>query len=398
LPAWLKLGGEIRGRLEDPTGIGYVPDTQDVYYLHRVRLNIGLKLSPHLRTVIQFQDSHAPGHRCKPALPSVANTLDLRMGYLEVGHEEGVPWLLRVGRQPLVFGDMRLVSTSNWGNVGPAFDGARFSYQTNGFKLDWFATTVVTAVTDHFDQPRSDRMFHGFYSTINRGLHGKTLEAYVLWKDNLVGSIPRGPSGHHSVYTIGSHSFGKLRMGFDYNVEMAMQTGHIGGSGIQAWAGHWEASHATGSSPWRPRVIAEYNYATGDHDPRDGTVGTFDHLYTTSKFGSADNIGWRNIHEAIAGAEWKPGRKWRAKLCYHDFWLASRTDALYSFGTAVLAHNPLASSAKVGRELDLRIIYQHNNHLQLWGGYGYFFAGPYIKQSTPGAGVHSPYMMWTYTF
>lgn len=398
LPTWLKMGAELRGRLEGLSGIGFVPDEQDTYYLHRFRLNATVKISPHVRTVIQVQDSHAPSHRCKPAPPNLSNTLDLRLAYLEAGPEEGTPWTARVGRQPLVFGDLRLVSTSNWGNVGPAYDGVRVSYASSGVKLDWFASTVVTPVAGQFDRPRTDRRLHGFYSAFHRGPGSTSVEAYLFWKNNLFAVLPYGPSGHQDVYTLGTHAFGKLPLGFDYNVEVAMQTGHIAQSGVQAWAGHWETSHATGNASWRPRLIAQYRYATGDRDPQDAMAGTFDNLYPGDKFGTADGIAWRNIHEGILGAEWRPSRKWRTKLAYHAFWLASREDALYATGGAVLAHNPAAASARVGSELDLRVIYQRDSHLQFFAGYGYFFAGPYIKQSTQGAGTHYPYVMWSYTF
>jgi hypothetical protein len=390
IPSWLKFSGEIRGRMESLDGINYVPHFQDSYYLHRIRLNAGIRVSSHFRAVIQLQDSQAPGYRRKPVPATVANTLDLRQSYLEAGSEEGVGWVARVGRQPLVFGDMRLVSTSNWGNVGPAYDGGRISYQTRGVRLDWFATSLVLPVAGHFDRPRGDRRLHGFYSTFNRGLHNSTVEAYFFWKDNLLGDL--------DVYTIGTHAFGKLPGAFDYNVETALQTGHIARSGLRAWAGHWEMGHATGESPWYPRLIAEYNYASGDGNPTDGRVRTFDNLYPTDKWGTADGIAWRNIHEAIFSTEWRPVRKWRIRTSYHAFWLASRKDALYSIGGAVLAHNPAAKSGRVGSELDLRTIYQHNVHLQLSGGYGYFLPGPYMKQCTPGSGIQTPYLMWVYAF
>src|ERR1022692_4450672 len=38
LPRWFHIGGEYRGRLEDPTGIGFT-STSDFYLLDRLRVN-----------------------------------------------------------------------------------------------------------------------------------------------------------------------------------------------------------------------------------------------------------------------------------------------------------------------------------------------------------------------
>ena len=63
---------------------------------------------------------------------------------------------------------------------------------------------------------------------------------------------------------------------------------------------------AAGRTP--PCVSGEYNYASGDADPTDGTRGTFDQLYPTphDKYGLADQVGWRNIHHVRAGVELTP--------------------------------------------------------------------------------------------
>src|SRR6185503_3323264 len=117
------------------------------------------------------------------------NTLDLRQAYVEAGVEEGDGWTARAGRQPLVFGDMRLVSTSNWGNVGPAYDAARVSYRKAGARLDGFASSLVAPRSGRFDRPGGDRRLHGFYSSFDRILPRSMVEAYFFLKDNRAGHL-----------------------------------------------------------------------------------------------------------------------------------------------------------------------------------------------------------------
>ncbi len=56
LPSWFRIGGEFRGRLEGPTGIGYA-GTNDFYLLDRLRLRIGIKPKEWLLFYGESQDS-----------------------------------------------------------------------------------------------------------------------------------------------------------------------------------------------------------------------------------------------------------------------------------------------------------------------------------------------------
>src|ERR1700757_1166288 len=42
LPDWFRIGGQYRGRVEGPTGIGFA-STNDSYYLERIRLHMGIQ-------------------------------------------------------------------------------------------------------------------------------------------------------------------------------------------------------------------------------------------------------------------------------------------------------------------------------------------------------------------
>ena len=395
---WLTLSGELRGRAEAYTGLGFQPDHHDAYYLHRLRLNAGLRLLPWLRTFVQVQDSQAPGYSRKPVPSSVANTLDLRQAYVQLGSTEEAGWGLRAGRQLLVFGDMRLVSTSNWGNVGPGYDALRLSYKGPKYRLDWFASTLVTAVNGKFDRPRADRRLHGFYGSFDNWIPGSTVQPYFFWKQIMCVTDARLGRGRLDVYTYGVHALGKLKQGFDYNLEMAGQDGNMISSPIRAWGGHWEIGRTLGKAKTAPRLSGEYNYATGNNDPQGRRFRTFDNLYPTDKYGTADGIAWRNIHEPIGNIEWKPTSKLRIKGSYHGFWLATRQDALYAIAGAVLALNPKATSSRVGSEADVRVIYQMNSRLQLWGGYGRMWTGPFLRQSGKPSAINYPYMMCTFAF
>jgi Alginate export len=397
LPYWLKLGGEIRGRMETVTGINFIPGNNDTYYLHRLRLNLGLEPLSWFHAYVQAQDSQAPGYRIRPVPANVADTLDLRLGYVDVIPTKS--WTVRLGRQELSYGDERLVGASNWSNTGRSFDAARFIYSAPGVRVDVFSGAVVVTVNGRFDRPHFNNKLHGVYVSLDR-LPGKSvLQPYVFWKSNATAVDKEGRIGDLDVYTYGARAVGSFTSRADYGLEMALQTGHLSGDTVRAWAGHWTAGYRLGKSDRAPRPLVEYNYASGD-DGRPGRRGTFDQLYPTdhSKYGTADRIPWKNMHDLMGGVDWRPEPKVRVQLDYHSFWLADVRDALYTEAGAPFVRDPNAPSNWIGTEIDLQVSYRFKERLDFGGGCAHLFPGPYLEASTKNSAVTTPYLMWTYSF
>ena len=138
-----------------------------------------------------------------------------------------------------------------------------------------------------------------------------------------------------------------------------------------------------------------------DESPADGKRGTFDQLYPTGhdKYGLADQVGWRNVHHVRAGVEASPWKKWQLGGNYHSWWLAEPRDGLYTAGGAQLARIATgAASRHVGQELDVQVSRALFPQLQVAAGYAHIFPGGFLKQATPGASYHAPYLMATYVF
>ena len=194
---------------------------------------------------------------------------------------------------------------------------------------------------------------------------------------------------------------GKLGPDTDYSTEVAIQTGSVGPDTVKAWAGHALAGRTLSRVAWRPRVVGEYNYASGDASKTDGTRGTFDQLYATAhdKYGLTDQVGWKNIHDLHAAVELKPTQKLQLSGGYHSWWLASATDALYSASGASLARSAAGTAGRhVGQELSAQLAFNYSPQLQIAGGYGYLFPGEFLTNATPGHSYSFPFVMATYVF
>ncbi len=400
-PKWFKLGVDLRGRLETYTGIDFIPGRDDTYYLSRLRLNATIEVRSWLRFFLEGQDSRAPGYGRSPVPGSVEDPFDFHRGYVELGHTENGPWGFRVGRQELLFGNGRMIGNSNWGNVGRAFDAARFTYKKTGIQLDAFTSAVVVAKNGGFDRPHFNNKFHGFYSSfinLPAWSPANTVDAYLLVKTNSHALGESGTIGNLCIYTIGTRVIGKLPPEFDYRVELAYQTGHVSSDPVRAWAGHWQLGYRLPVALKSIRLAAEFNAASGDGDPHDGWHYTFDQLYPTGhdKLGTLDRIGWRNIRDLSAKMEWKPVEKWTLNLEYHDFWLATRQDYLYAKDGTKVLQNPNATSRRIGAEVDGYATYTYSKHIELGLGFSHMFPGPYLDQTTGIGGASYPYVMLRY--
>jgi hypothetical protein len=395
---WLTVRGEFRGRFEGVSGVGFKPDTGDGYMLDRFRFDATATPARNLRFAVQLQDARTFDKTSGGTTVPYRDTLDVRLAYADVGSGGTT---IRAGRQELAFGEQRLIGHLNWTNDARSFDGVRATVARKPFKFDVFAASVVTIQPDAFNESGHGNWLYGFYGSSTALVPAATVEPYVLFRRSEGLALETGGTGDIQQVTVGARWAGALRRSLDYGVEMALQEGSVASEDIGAWAGHWTIGRTFSGARTRVRPFAEYNYATGDRDPKDGRRGTFDQLYPTGhdKLGLADQVGWRNIEHVRGGVEVKPNMRWQVSGSYHSFWLASATDALYNAsGTAVVRMTSGAAGRHVGQEADVQTVYTYSPQLQIAAGYAQLLPGEFLKRTTPGESYRFTYVMATYVF
>jgi hypothetical protein len=401
LPKWLRFSGEYRARAEGFIGGGFKADNEDAYLLSRLRLNMMIAPESWLKFGFQAQDAHVFWKNQNPPEPPYQDTMDLRLGYVEIGDVEKKTIGFRAGRQELAFGDERLIGNVNWVNTARSFDALRGTYRSRGLRVDLFAASVVNAQDGQFDRSANGNYLYGIYGGMAQLVPMATVEPYFLWRRSSGLVAENGVSGILNFGTVGLRVAGKLPKDWDYGVEMDRQAGSLGTDSIGAWAGHWVLGHTLLTTHYHPRVSLEYNYASGDDNPADGHRGTFDQLYPTGhdKYGMDDQVGWKNIRNARASLELKPGKKWLAVGRYDAWWLADPHDALYTAASAVVARSVSGLAGRfVGQELDGSLAYNLSRQFQFGGGYGHIFPGTFLMNATPGKSYSYPYVSSTFVF
>jgi hypothetical protein len=392
-PAWLKLSGEFRTRVEGRTGFNYQPDNNDAYALFRNRLNVELLPTSWLDFYFQGQDSRAPGVDAGRALTTFKDPFDLRQAYVRLGGSKSLV-RVTVGRQLLSYGAQRLIGPLDWTNTSRSWDAVKMEIGTADAKVDLFASSVVVIDPAHPDHHRDGFNIHGAYGSFKRAIPRATVEPYLLWK-----------TGHASIWTAG------LRIaampgtpglhGFDYQAEVARQWGTIGVLNHAADAGYVIFGYTTGKRAWTPHLSAEFSHASGDNNPGSATHRTFDQLLPTNHlfYGITDPVGWQNMNMARIGADVKPHKRLQLNADYRELWLSSARDALYNVAGGVAVKPRTGNTARhIGGETDFSALWTVSSQWKLGAGIGHLKAGSFLKENSKGSGQTFPYLFAQYSY
>jgi hypothetical protein len=192
-------------------------------------------------------------------------------------------------------------------------------------------------------------------------------------------------------------------VGLDYEFEGAFQKGDVRGLDLTAWAVHGGLGY-TFDIPWLPRLGVAYNYGTGDDNPLDGDIETFQNLFPTNHkfYGQMDVFSWQNMHNLEVSLKAQPVKGVTLKAEYHAFWLASTDDVWYR-ANGVTAVRPLspaaqASDSYAGSEIDFLAQWTVNKHFAVEAGYSHFFAGDYLEDTGASDDADFAYVQATITF
>jgi hypothetical protein len=393
LPSWLHLSGEHRTRVEGRTGFNYQPGNNDAYALIRHRLNVEIAPTPWLDCYFQGQDSRAPGLDAGRPQATFRNTFDIRQAYVRLGDPKG-PVRLTVGRQLLSYGAQRLIGPLDWTNTSRNWDAIKLEVGTADAKLDLFASSVVVVDPTRPDHHRDGFNLHGVYGSLKKVVPKSLFEPYLLWKTGRVSIWTVGVRVAAMPGTPGLH-------GFDYQGEFAQQWGRAGAIRHSAAAGYAIVGYTTGKARWSPRLSAEYSHASGDPDPASGKRRTFDHLLGTNHlfYGISDPIGWQNMNMARVGLDFKPHSRVQWHADYHDLWLDSAADALYTVAGTVAARPLVGNTARrIGSEISCAGVWSVSSQWKIGGGVGRLAAGDFLKRNTHGSGQTFPYLFAQYSY
>lgn len=382
--AWLTLGGEARARFEgfdnDQWGEAPVPD--DGYLWLRTTAHADLHVGPG-RAFVQLIAGYARGVGSGKG-PADATGIDLLQGFADVRLDLGdtASVTLRGGRELMSLGTDRLVSTRYGLNIPQAFDGVHAIVVHGSVRAEAFHLRPVANGQRDFDDATSKtRRLEGIYATIAPA-PGIGIDAYWLGYENEQARFA-GRVGRETRNTFGLRAFGR-RGNLGWNWEAMVQRGRFDGQPIRAWSLATETDWRFSSAPLRPRLRLRANIASGDGDPGDGKLGTFNALFPSGKyFGNLSPIGPRNFANIHPGIDLDLGSGVNIEVAAVAFWRVRHRDGVYDVPGQLLRGAGTSHARHIGNQVEVAASWLANPRLSFTASLSAFRPGAFLRETGP---------------
>jgi len=402
----LSFGGQFWHRYTHETDSRLnAAGTNNDFHLLRTRFHADLWYQDKVRLFAEFIDARILGADLPPLATDRNHTdmlnlfTDIKMANVNNG-----PVYVRVGRQELMYGSQRMISTLDWVNTRRTFQGVKTFWRTPTWDLDAFWVRPMITEKNNFDNWDTQQNFYGLWGT-NKYKPGHLVDLYFLSLDNnrdLTAQAVRQNNilqGNSNLHTLGGRLVGNID-NFLYELEGMYQFGQRSNLDISAFA------VATGVGyrlpmPMNPQAWIRYDFASGDGNPNDGNSNTFNQLFPFGHYymGFLDRVGRQNIHDINAQFTLHPMPWFTFISQYHRFYLANNRDYLYNAsGLATIVDPTGQSGSHVGDEIDFRANFHVNRHQDVLVGYSKLFSGNFLEKQRPGINADLFYVQYNIRF
>jgi alginate export protein len=400
--AWyLSLGGEARERYEYFNNPSWGKDLRDHgYFLQRYFLHADIRMGEHARLFTQLQSSLEDGRAGGPR-PSDRDDLDLHQAFLEVrfGVGDDAALTLRSGRQELYYGSQRIISVREGPNVRQSFDGFRGMLHLGEFRLDGFVTRPAETKRHLFDDgPDNDRALWGVYAVSPVPALAKgNVDLYYAGFSSRNARFDQG-AARETRHSAGARLW-RTASPLDYNFEAIYQWGRFGDGEIRAWTVASDTGYTFEALPLMPRLGIKANIATGDEDPGNPDLQTFNPLFPKGSYFSENNlIGPANFFNLDPSLTLLLTYRLTFAVDWNFFWRESTRDGVYNNAVVLVRTGKSSDARYVGNQSQVQLTWNPDRHLSLTAIYAHFFAGPFIKETGPGKDVDYVTTWLTYRF
>lgn len=329
-----------------------------------------------LRIGGEIYDSRVYGgnHR-SPLSANDVNTFELVQAYVAVeGQSEPLGRVsLQAGRMVLNLGSRRLVAADDFRNTTNGYTGARLDLAPAGVSASLIYVEPQVRLPDRLDAVLDNRQ------RIDRESRDLTLFGGVVARPKTLGGAmvegsyfrlderdaPGRPTRDRRLDTYGGRIILDPAAGrWDYEIEAFRQTGEISAGlatadpvlKVRAHFLHADVGY-TFAHPWRPRLSAEFDLASGDKTG--GRFGRFDTLFGMrradfSPSGIFAAIGRANIVSPGLRLEATPSSRWDGFVTARAMWLDAAEDSFSTTGV----RDPAGRSGRfAGNQIEGRVRY-----------------------------------------
>src|SRR5215510_12157626 len=387
---YVSLGGEARWRYEffSEFAFGAGPQDGNGYFLQRYLLHADWHLGKRVRVFTQLQSGIENGRNGGPRLTD-DDRLEIHQAFVDLKFgNENRSVALRVGRHEMDLGAGRLISSGEGLNVKRSFDGVRLIWKTRRWTTNAQVDKLTSVKVGIFnDPPGSSMTLWGVGTTRARPQHRAGESLFYIGLDRKRGVFDQG-AGREVRHTVGFRSFGQSSR-FDYNLDAFLQFGNFHAldttSRIRAWAFSSDSGYLLNQSHSRPRLGLRADITSGDQNPRDDVLETFNPLLPGTSY--SDTIGLIGAPNSIAvfpNLRVIPKSNITLTVGPAFFWRESTRDGIYSINVVPLRTGQISSAHYVGAQPSARmdwLIQRHWTYTLIVSG---FKTGLFLKETPPG--------------
>ncbi len=399
---FMTLSGEARLRPESLRidGGPLEPDLVDRYLLQRYLFATSIRFGSQFRVYSELQSGVINGKLGTPR-PTDRDLGDMHQLFVELRARRGGrrPWQLRVGRQELTIGTSRLIAASQGLNVKRSFDGVSGGYTTGDWSIEGGVARLVKAQPGIFDDASDpEQTFWG--ASITR--------ARFPWPTGRVGLYYLGIDRTNSIFVQGAapeqrHTIGGRFAGtwkrLDYNYDLIGQWGTFGAAPIHAWAIATENGYRFPERRFRPRVSVRANAASGDKDPADPHLQSFNPLFPGNAYsGLVGLFGPTNMMDVTPSAQAVLSPRVALIVESPAYWRTSAGDGLYAIDLRVLIDGRQSHERFVGVNPGFILNWILTPHASVSGAITAFHSGAFLEKTFVGNGFLFSSVALTYRF
>lgn len=328
---YFSLGANLRERFESNDAVAFGTDSaqSDSYVISRMEVDADLHLGPQVQIFTQLQSDYAIDKAIHT--PVDQDRLDLEQGFISVTEPLAQGELaLRLGRQEIGFDLQRFISVRDGPNVRQSYDALWLEYVRGPWR--------ITSLLSYPVQTRDNSPFDDYSG---RSLSYDGLKVQYQFSDTTNLSILYShfiqdnvhflsASGNESRDIFDVHAAG-IDGPLDWDVEGMGQTGSIGAQQIRAWAFGSLAGYTVSERAWTPRLGLQFDGASGDRNPRDQVLNTFNPLFPNGYYVTLSGYtGYVNFIHVKPSVTLHPTRALKLLLAVAGQWRESAADAVYT--------------------------------------------------------------------
>lgn len=328
---YLSLGADLRERFEanDAAGFGTGRNRSADYVISRLEAHADLRIASQVQVFVQLQSDFAPGKSMMT--PVDRDRLDLEQAFITVTEPVGDGTLkVRLGRQQFAFDLQRFVSVRDGPNVRQSYDAAWADYENGPWRLiGFYSQPVQNRDLRAFDDYSSGRLTYGGVR-MERKLSASSSIAFYYSRFNQDNARFPAASGNEFRDIVDARFSGSAG-GFDWDLEAMNQTGHIGSQSVEAWAFGTIGGYTFADLAMTPRLGLQFDGASGDDNPHDHQLGTFNPLFPNGYYVAlAGYTGFVNFIHLKPSVTIHPTAALKVMFAAAAQWRETTADAVYT--------------------------------------------------------------------